>query len=195
MPHNRAPTRPHRSPPKWHAVQMFDDRALAFLGEVRFARLATIGRDGFPHNVPIWFDLEPAADGTHDLLFVSDRAATKTRNALADPRAGVTVGGDRSDTQGYLIRGTITVEDDPGQVVTHRMIDRYEAGTPSRRGTARGLEGRRHRRASPPPDVDHQRLGLRLEPLLSRRCRPKCRARPRLAGSANACGSGARRAP
>ena len=109
---------------------MFDDRALAFLGEVRFARLATIGRDGFPHNVPIWFDLEPAASGTHDLLFVSDRAATKTRNALADPRAGVTVGGDRSDTQGYLIRGTITVEDDPGQVVTHRMIDRYEAGTP-----------------------------------------------------------------
>ena len=109
---------------------MFDDRALAFLGEVRFARLATIGRDGFPHNVPIWFDLEPAADGTHDLLFVSDRAATKTRNALADPRAGVAVGGDRSDTQGYLIRGTITVEDDPGQVVTHRMIDRYEAGTP-----------------------------------------------------------------
>jgi len=109
---------------------MFDDRALAFLGEVRFARLATIGRDGFPHNVPIWFDVEPAADGAHDLLFVSDRAATKTRNAIADPRAGVTVGGDRSDTQGYLIRGTITVEDDPGQVVTHRMIDRYEAGTP-----------------------------------------------------------------
>ena len=109
---------------------MFDDRALAFLGEVRFARLATIGRDGVPHNVPIWFDVEPAADGAHDLLFVSDRAATKTRNAIADPRAGVTVGGDRSDTQGYLIRGTITVEDDPGQVVTHRMIDRYEAGTP-----------------------------------------------------------------
>lgn len=109
---------------------MFDDRVLAFLGEVRFARLATIGRDGFPHNVPIWFDVEPAADGAHDLLFVSDRAATKTRNALADPRAGVTVGGDRSDTQGYLIRGTITMEDDPGQVVTHRMIDRYEAGTP-----------------------------------------------------------------
>ena len=109
---------------------MFDDRALAFLGEVRFARLATIGRDGFPHNVPIWFDVEPADDGAHDLLFVSDRAATKTRNAIADPRAGVTVGGDRSDAQGYLIRGTITVEDDPGQVVTHRMIDRYEAGTP-----------------------------------------------------------------
>ena len=109
---------------------MFDDRSLAFLAEVRFARLATIGRDGFPHNVPIWFDVEPAADGSHDVLFVSDRSATKTRNALANQRAGATIGGDRGDTEGYLIRGTITVEDDPGQTVTHRMIDRYEAGTP-----------------------------------------------------------------
>lgn len=109
---------------------MFDDKTLAFLAETRFARLATIGRDGFPHNVPIWFDIERTADGSHDVLFVSDRSATKTRNALANPRAGVTVGGDRGDTQGYLIRGTITVEDDPDQAVTHRMIDRYEGGTP-----------------------------------------------------------------
>jgi nitroimidazol reductase NimA-like FMN-containing flavoprotein (pyridoxamine 5'-phosphate oxidase superfamily) len=86
----------------WHHVTMFDDRSLAFLAEVRFARLATIGRDGFPHNVPIWFDLEPLADGSYDLLFVSDRAASKTRNALANPRAGVTVGGDRGDACGYL---------------------------------------------------------------------------------------------
>jgi PPOX class probable F420-dependent enzyme len=109
---------------------MFDDPSLAFLAEVRFARLATIGRDGFPHNVPIWFDIEPTADGSHDVLFVSDRSATKTRNALANPRAGVVIGGEREDAQGYLIRGTITVEDDPGQTMTHRMIDRYEAGTP-----------------------------------------------------------------
>jgi PPOX class probable F420-dependent enzyme len=109
---------------------MFDTDSLAFLAEVRYARLATIGRDGFPHNVPIWFDLEPVADGSHDLLFVSDRSATKTRNALANPLAGATVGGDRADSQGYLIRGRITVEDDPDQTVTHRMIERYEGGTP-----------------------------------------------------------------
>jgi PPOX class probable F420-dependent enzyme len=109
---------------------MFDDHTLAFLAEVRFARLATIGRDGFPHNVPIWFDIEHTADDSHDVLFVSDRSATKTRNALANPRAGVTIGGERGDAQGYLIRGTVTVEDDPGQTVTHRMIDRYEVGTP-----------------------------------------------------------------
>lgn len=109
---------------------MFDERALGFLGTVRVARLATIDRDGFPHNVPIWFDLEAVPDASYDLLFISDRGATKTRNALVNPRAGVTIGGEPTDGQGYLIRGTITVEDDPGQVVTHRMIDRYEAGTP-----------------------------------------------------------------
>lgn len=109
---------------------MFDDRSLAFLAEARFARLATIDRNGFPHNVPIWFDLEASADGGHDIVFVSDRAATKTRNVLANPKAGVTVGGDVADSAGYLIRGTVTVEDDPDQVMTHRMIDRYEGGTP-----------------------------------------------------------------
>lgn len=109
---------------------MLDDRSLAFLAEVRFARLATIDRNGFPHNVPIWFAVEPSADGGHDIVFVSDRSAAKTRNALANPKAGVTVGGDVDDAQGYLIRGTITVEDDPGQAATHRMIDRYEGGTP-----------------------------------------------------------------
>lgn len=115
---------------RWHDGEVFDDRTLAFLADVRFARLATIGRDGFPHNVPIWYDLEPTADGSHDVIFVSDRSAAKTRNALANPNAGVTVGGDRTDNQGYLIRGTITVEDDPEQATTHRMIDRYEGGTP-----------------------------------------------------------------
>lgn len=112
-----------------HPVGMFDDRSLAFLAEVRFARLATIDRNGFPHNVPIWFAVEPSADGGHDIVFVSDRSATKTRNVLANPKAGVTIGGDATDGQGYLIRGTVTVEDDPDQAATHRMIDRYEGGT------------------------------------------------------------------
>jgi hypothetical protein len=52
---------------------MFDDRSLAFPAEARFARLATIGRDGIPHNVPIWFDLEPTPDGSHDVVFVDRR--------------------------------------------------------------------------------------------------------------------------
>ena len=105
-----------------------DDEVLQLLAQPLFARLSTNGRDGYPHTVPIWFDTEPAADGTTTLWFISDRASAKVRNALVDPRAAAVIGGDADDALGLLLRGTISVENDPEQVMTHRMIDRYEPG-------------------------------------------------------------------
>lgn len=99
---------------------MFDDAARTLLQKPLIARLTTIGRDGYPHSVPIWF----MSDGD-DILFISDRAARKTQNALANPKGAVVVGGDHGDV-GYLVRGDFVIEDDRDQGVTHRMIDRYE---------------------------------------------------------------------
>ncbi len=106
---------------------MLDADLLAFLAQPVFARLSTNGRDGYPHTVPIWFDVE-ATDGGHTFWFISDRGSAKVRNAIADPRAAVTVGGATGDTHAILVRGTITIEDDADQARTHRMIDRYEQG-------------------------------------------------------------------
>jgi len=105
-----------------------DDEVLQLLAQPLFARLSTNGRDGYPHTVPIWFDTETTADGATTLWFISDRASAKVRNALADPRAAATIGGEADDALGIMLRGTITIEDDPDQVMTHRMIDRYEPG-------------------------------------------------------------------
>lgn len=107
---------------------MLDSKALDFLARPLFARLASNGADGYPHIVPIWFALDVGDDGTPTIWFISDRGARKTRNVIADPRAAVVIGGDAADGDGYLVRGRITVEDDPGQVLTHQMIDRYERG-------------------------------------------------------------------
>lgn len=107
---------------------MLDAELLAFLAQPVFARLSTNGRDGYPHTVPIWFDVEADGDGGHTFWFISDRASAKVRNAQADPRAAVTVGGATGDTHAILVRGTITIEDDTNQSRTHRMIDRYEQG-------------------------------------------------------------------
>ena len=107
---------------------MLDDAARALLARPLYARLSTNGPDGYPHTVPIWFALDEGDGGFGALWFISDRGARKTRNALADPRAAAVVGGDRDDGDGLLLRGRITVEDDPDQVWTHRMIDRYETG-------------------------------------------------------------------
>ena len=100
---------------------MFDEAARDFLDKRLLARLVTIGSDGYPHVVPIWY----MRDGD-DLVFISDRTARKTQNALANPKGAATVGGDMTDDAGYMIRGDLVVETDTDQTFTWRMIDRYE---------------------------------------------------------------------
>lgn len=107
---------------------MFTDAALEFLRAPRFGYLASIGADGAPHNVPIWYDVAEAHGGGHDLVMIADRGSRKACNLLARPQAALAVGGLPGDNDGYMVRGTVTVVDDPGQQATHAMIDRYEKG-------------------------------------------------------------------
>jgi hypothetical protein len=100
---------------------MFDEAARQFLDKRLLARLSTIGSDGYPHVVPIWY----MRDGD-DLVFISDRTAHKTQNALANPKGAATIGGDMDDDAGYMIRGDLVVETDTNQAITWRVIDRYE---------------------------------------------------------------------
>jgi nitroimidazol reductase NimA-like FMN-containing flavoprotein (pyridoxamine 5'-phosphate oxidase superfamily) len=100
---------------------MLDTAARAFLQKTLIARLSTLGTDGYPHNVPIWF----LAEGD-DILFISDRGVRKTQNALRYPKGAVVIGGDHGDGGGYMLQGDLQVEEDPYQIITHRMIDRYE---------------------------------------------------------------------
>ncbi|MBI5031603.1 MAG: pyridoxamine 5'-phosphate oxidase family protein [Chloroflexi bacterium] len=55
-------------------------RVRQFLSRPRVARLATVGSDGYPHVVPIWFRREG-----DDILFGSDRNNRKVRNILVNP--------------------------------------------------------------------------------------------------------------
>jgi len=93
-----------------------------FLREPRTARLATIGADGYPHIVPIWFML----DGK-DIVFGSDRDERKVRNASANPKGAVVIGGEpTTDGAGYLIQGNLSIENDVGQRLMRRMLRRYQ---------------------------------------------------------------------
>ena len=92
-----------------------------FLREPRVARLATIGEDGYPHVVPIWFIRDK-----DDILFGCNRTDRKVRNLLTNPKGAVVVGGDsKVDEAGYLIRGDLSIEDDRTQVVLHKLLARY----------------------------------------------------------------------
>ena len=92
----------------------------SFLHKPRIARLATIGSDGYPHIVPIYFMLEG-----NDILFGSDRDNRKIRNALSNPKGAVVIGGKRTDEAGYMIQGDLTIEDHEPSF-TRRMLYHYE---------------------------------------------------------------------
>ncbi len=79
-----------------------------FLKEPRTARLTTIGTEGYPHIVPICFSL----DGD-DIIFGSDDDERKVRNARANPKGAVVIGGEpEQDDAGYMIQGDLVVEAD-----------------------------------------------------------------------------------
>lgn len=64
--------------------------------------VATVGPDGAPHVVPLWFVW------LEDALYVSTRRESRTwRNALADPRVSVTIDVGRSwnEIAGVVVEG------------------------------------------------------------------------------------------
>lgn len=100
-----------------------------FLHAPRTARLATIGKDGYPHLVPIWF-----ARVGDDLIFGSDRDERKVWNARANPKAAVVIGGEpERDDGGYMIQGDLRVEDTPDRRLVRSLVDRYETGEDAER--------------------------------------------------------------
>ena len=68
-------------------LKMTPDECRAFLlSKVRTAKLATVRKDGRPHVVPIWFDL----DGD-TLLFTTWQGSVKAVNMRRDPRVCICV--------------------------------------------------------------------------------------------------------
>jgi PPOX class probable F420-dependent enzyme len=106
------------------------------------AVFATVGVDGGPHAVPVWFWL----DG--DSVLVSTRTGTqKHLNAVRNRRVSLTVT-DPENTMHYVeIRGNAVVADDPDCEVRDRVVRKH--------GFADGS-------AFDPPDV--QRVSIRIEP-------------------------------
>jgi nitroimidazol reductase NimA-like FMN-containing flavoprotein (pyridoxamine 5'-phosphate oxidase superfamily) len=97
-------------------------RVRQFLNKPRIARLATVGADGYPHVVPIWF----RRDGD-EIVFGSDRDNRKVRNSLANPKGAVVIGGELPiDDEGYMIQGDLSIAGDVKHVSMRKLLLRYE---------------------------------------------------------------------
>ena len=83
------------------------DAARALLQKPLVARMAVIDSNGYPHVVPVWFTL----DGD-DVVIFGFTATRKVDYIRVNPKGSIQVGGDPSGTEGYLLKGDFSLEDD-----------------------------------------------------------------------------------
>lgn len=99
----------------------FSAKQKAFLQRPQIARIAVIDNKGYPHSVPIWYSL----DG-NDLMFFSSRSAKKIDYIQGNAKGAVCVGGDPYGSEGYLIKGEFSLEEDQAHRWLSEITHRYE---------------------------------------------------------------------
>lgn len=102
---------------------MFTNEVRQFLERPFVARMSTIDEKGYPHTVPLWFDV----DGD-DIVIISDRNTRKIGHIGRNAKGNVQIGGDTGDGAGYLFKGQLSVEEDPGFRWLRQVTLRYEQG-------------------------------------------------------------------
>ena len=93
-------------------------RALARLESDQVAWLGTIGRDGFPHSVPIWFLWR---DGR--ALIMSEPGSVKVKNLRENDRVIFHLEAGDDGEQWAILRGRATISPEPSTA----WLDRIEA--------------------------------------------------------------------
>ncbi len=88
------------------------------------ARLSVIDQNGYPHTVPLWFDVDGG-----DIVMISDRNTRKVDFLGANSKASICIGGGDATAgeigPGYLLKGECTTEEDPGYKWLRRITLRY----------------------------------------------------------------------
>ena len=97
------------------AIAMSAEEVQAFLGEERTLICATVGRDGWPHLMPLWFVLRDGAPWAWTYA-----KSQKVRNLERDPRCTVQV--EAGESYGEL-RGVMG----KGEAIVHRELDAVAA--------------------------------------------------------------------
>jgi PPOX class probable F420-dependent enzyme len=89
---------------------MSDAEVGAFLREQHVVAVATNGRDGWPHVMPLWY----AVRGERDVWVWTYAASQKVRNIERDPRATLTIeaGEHYDELRGVMLRAQASIERD-----------------------------------------------------------------------------------
>jgi PPOX class probable F420-dependent enzyme len=114
-------------------IKMSEAEVGAFLDEERTVVCATIGRDGYPHLMPLWYVVR---DG--ELWSWTFAKSQKVRNLERDPRATLQVeaGTDYAQLRGVMLKCDVTIHRDTDKVVelALELYARYRPGGPGGSG-------------------------------------------------------------
>ena len=141
---------------------MSEDELRSFLDEQMVMQCATVGPQGLPHMVPLWF----VADGG-DLIGWTYAKSQKARNLDRDPRAtiGIEDGVQYQELRGVMMECDVKLERDPAAVEPYglALFERYagELGPEIRQMVAAQAQKRVGLRFVPSRVVswDHRKLG------------------------------------
>ena len=98
---------------------MLSERSERLLAEKHVAVLATIGRDGTPHQTPVWYEYR---DNVFTLM--TEKNFIKARNMQRDPRISLCVQDEQPPYASVTVTGTVKLEEPaPGQHVA--LATRY----------------------------------------------------------------------
>lgn len=112
-------------------IKMTGAELRAFLDEQRIVQVATIGPNGRPHLMPLWYVVEDG-DGDPVLRGWTFAKSQKARNLERDPHATISIdnGVQYQDLRGAMMECDVEVERDPEAVVPYGMalFERYGPG-------------------------------------------------------------------
>ncbi len=116
------------------AIELTDDERRQYLADAPTINLVTIGKDGYPHAVPMWF----VVDDDGSVLMTTYRRSQKVVNAQRNSKVALLVeSGVRYDElKGTLLRGDVEVVDDEALCV--QVLTRIHAKHSD--GLASGVE-------------------------------------------------------
>jgi PPOX class probable F420-dependent enzyme len=145
-------------------IRMSEAELAAFLGEQRTLILATVGRDGWPHLMPLWYvvrDGEPWA--------WTYARSQKVRNLERDPRATwqVEAGGSYEELRGVMAKVRVVLHRELPTVSAFgvELFERYTGADPLPLEVRTMVEAQAPKRvvlqlvaAEPPVTWDHSKL-------------------------------------
>ena len=152
-------------PSRRNDITMSDAELMRFLDEERVLTCATLGPNGRPHLMPLWYVREGPT-----LLAWTYGKSQKIRNLERDPRATVQLEAGREvygELRGAMLECDVAIERDPARVgdVGLRLMARYtgaELPAEARAGVLKQAPKRVALRFTPTRIVswDHRKLGV-----------------------------------